>query len=210
MRNLIVTSALALAVAATSAFAQEPPSPPTQPPPPPTPSPTTPAPIRAQKSKKVWTNDDLGDLSGIQITTAAASQAQPTGTPSGDAVSVSGDKKELPPEKDPKWYNAKLTPLRAELTDLDAKIANIENALKNPIEGKNAIKINQQAPNLPKIDQPSDYQAKRPDDTIFGNQVVRPEDQLVVYKQKRDAVSAQIDDLEAMARRNGIAPGDIR
>jgi hypothetical protein len=206
MRNLIATGALVLAVAATSAFAQEPPTAPTQPSPPPTPSATTPAPIRAQKAKKVWTNDELSDLSGINITTATATQtAEPAA-----ADAAAGDKKELPPEKDPKWYRSKLEPLRAQLSDLEAKIADIENKLKNPIDGKNAIKLGQQAPNLPKIDQPADYQAKRPDDSIFGNEVVRPEDQLVVYKQKRDAVRAQIDDLEALARQNYIPPGDIR
>ncbi|HMD32582.1 MAG TPA: hypothetical protein VKG84_11785, partial [Candidatus Acidoferrales bacterium] len=117
---------------------------------------------------------------------------------------------ELPPEKDPKFYRAKLEPLRKQLADVETKISTIQDALANPIDGKNAIKINQQAPSLPPQDQPPDYQKNRPDDSIYGNQVVRPQDQLVVYQQKRDALQQQIDDIEAQARRNGIDPGDLR
>jgi hypothetical protein len=212
MRNHVATWIFVLAVSAPAAFAQEPPTPPAQPPPPTTPSSTTPAPIRAQKpqaAKRVWTNDDLGELTGV-VTTASS-------TPSGGAADAQANaapddraKKDLPPEKDPEVYRKKLEPLRAQLAQTESKIKEMQDAIDHPIDGKNAINLNQQAPNLPKADQPADYQEKRPDNAIFGNQVVRPEDQLVVYRQRRDALRQQIDDLEAEARKNGIDPGDIR
>jgi len=160
------------------------------------------------KEKKVWTNDDLSQLTGF-VTTASAAPA-PAPADAQPAAAQDGDK-QLSNEQDPKWYRSKLEPLRAQLADFDGKIKDIEDALKNPGDnGKNAIKINQQAPNFPKSDQDPGYQEKRPDDKIFGNETVRPQDQLTVFKQKRDAVQQQIDDLESLARRNGISPGDIR
>jgi len=167
-------------------------------------------------AKKVWTNDDLSELTGnFGVTTATATlptsvSESGTGAASGSGATAPGQSKDLPPEKDPKVYRAKLAALRAQLDDLDAKIKQTQDAIDHPIDGKNSIKLGQQGPNFPKQDQAPDYQQKRPDDSIYGNQVVRPQDQLTVYKQKRDAVQQQIDDLEAQARQNGIAPGDIR
>jgi len=163
-----------------------------------------------QKEKKVWTNDDLSQLTGFVTTASAAPAPASAGAPDAQAASGQDGDKPLSNEQDPKWYRSKLEPLRAQLTDLDGKVKDIEDALNNPIDGKNAIKINQQAPNFPKQDQDPGYQEKRPDDRIFGNQTVRPQDQLTVLKQKRDAIQQQIDDLESLARRNGINPGDIR
>jgi hypothetical protein len=171
-----------------------------------------------QKAKRVWTNDDLTDLRSGGVTTAAAeAPLAEGGTPGGapaQAAATSpaapGKEKQLPPEKDPKAYRAKLEPLRKQLADVEAKIKEIQDALANPYDGTNKVKLGQPAPNFPQQDQQPDYQKKRADDAIYGNQVVRTQDQLTVYEQKRQQLQQQIDDLEAQARQNGLSPGDIR
>jgi len=166
----------------------------------------------APKAKKVWTNDNLDEISGT-VTSAAATVPSDSGTTSAaqaPAVAPSAGAGQLPPEKDPKVYRAKLEPLRRQLADLDAKIKETQGAIDNPIEGTNKINPKQPGPNLPPQDQPPDYDKRRPDNTIFGNEIVRPKDQLAVYEKRRQEIQQQIDDLEAQARQNGIAPGDIR
>ena len=164
----------------------------------------------AEKPKKVWTNDDLEDLrSTVTITTASATPsaegAAPAEAPAPGAAP--GAQPQLPQEKDPKYYKAKLDPLRKQLADLDAKIKETQGAIDNPYQGTNKISLNQQAPSMPSQ---GPEPPNRPDDTLYGNQIVRPKDQLAVYQKQRDDIQRQIDDLEAQARNNGIYPGDIR
>jgi hypothetical protein len=161
-----------------------------------------------QKAKKVWTNDDLAQLpANAPVSTATAAAAAGEAK---EAAAAPGKEKELPPEKDPKVYQAKLEALRKQLADLDAKIKSIQDALSDPIKGTNKINVAQDAPSLPPQDQPPDYQKNRPDNQLFGNEIVRPQDQLAVYEQQRQAIQQQIDELESQARKNGLNPGDIR
>ena len=202
MQNHIAAGMLALALGAVPALGQSsqtaPPSQTVKNPP--------------ERPKKVWTNDDLADLRGG--VTSATAEAPPAegGAPAEAQAQAAGATKEkpLPPEKDPKTYLAKLEPLRKQLADLDAKIKDMQDKIDHPIDGKNAIKLNQSAPNLPPQDQPPGYEKNRPDESLYGNQIVRPQDQLKVYQQQRDEIQQKIDDLEAQARDNGIPPGDIR
>jgi hypothetical protein len=167
-----------------------------------------------QKSKRVWTNDNLDELSGTGgVTTAAAtvpSEGAATPVAPAPAAAAAAAPGQLPPEKDPKTYRAKLEPLRKQLADLDAKIKQMQDAIDHPVEGTNKIALKQPGPNLPPQDQPPDYNKKRPDNAIYGNEIVRPQDQLEVFEKQRQQIQQQIDDLEAQARQNGIAPGDIR
>jgi hypothetical protein len=205
MQNLIAAGLLAMAVAALPAAAQTAQSSQAAPP-------SQAAKNAPQTPKKVWTNDDLAGLHG-GVTSATAEVAPAVGGATGGAAApaaAAGKEGQLPPEKDPKTYLAKLEPLRKQLADLDAKIKDMQDKIDHPIDGKNAIKLNQPAPNLPPQDQPPGYEQKRPDDSLYGNQIVRPQDQLKVYQQQRDDIQQKIDDLEAQARDNGIPPGDIR
>jgi hypothetical protein len=205
MQNLIAAGLLALAVVAAPAAAQTAQSSQTAPP-------SQAAKNAPQAPKKVWTNDDLSELRG-GVTSATAEAPRAEGGAPGEAAAptaAAGKEAKLSPEKDPKTYLAKLEPLRKQLADLDARIKGMQDGIDHPIDGKNAIKLNQPAPNLPPQDQPPGYDKKRPDDALYGNQVVRPQDQLKVYQQQRDQIQQQIDDLEAQARDNGIPPGDIR
>jgi chaperonin cofactor prefoldin len=165
-----------------------------------------------QKSKKVWTNDNLDELSSTGGVTSATATVSSEGaaTAAAPAPASAAAPGQLPPEKDPKTYRAKLEPLRKQLADLDAKIKQMQDAIDHPVEGTNKIQLKQPGPNLPPQDQPPDYNKRRPDNSIYGNEIVRPQDQLDVFEKQRQQVQQQIDDLEAQARQNGIAPGDIR
>jgi hypothetical protein len=201
MQNHIAAWMLALAVGAVAVPAQAAQSSQTAPPP-------QTANNSAQKPKKVWTNDDLAELRGG--VTSATAEVPPADAGAQAPAAPAEKAKDLPPEKDPKIYREKLDALRKQLADLDAKISGIQDALDHPIDGKNAIKLNQPSPDFPQQDQQPGYQASRPSDSLYGNQVVRPQDQLKVYQQKRDEIQQQIDTLEAQARDNGIPPGDTR
>ena len=204
MRNHIAVGMLALALGAVPVAAQTAQSSQTTPP-----SQSVKNPV--EKPKKVWTNDDLAELhGGVTSATAEAPPAEGGAQAEAQAPAAEGKEKPLPPEKDPKVYRAKLDALRKQLADVDAKIKEIQDAIDHPIDGKNAIKLNQQAPDFPPQDQQPGYQKNRPNEAIYGNQTVKPQDQLKVYEQKREQLQQQIDDLEAQAGQNGIAPGDIR
>jgi hypothetical protein len=163
----------------------------------------------AEKAKKVWTNDDLAELrSTVMITTAAAAPSE--GAEAGEAQApgaVPGKEGQLPPEKDPKYYKAKLDPLRKQLAEVDAKIKEIQDAISNPYEGTNKVSLTQQAPAMPSQ---GPEPPTRPDDSLYGNQIVRPKDQLAYYQKRHDELQQQIDDLETQAVRNGLNRGDIQ
>jgi len=207
MQSSVAVALLALAFGAASAPAQEVPAAPASQ------TAQKPAQKPAEKPKKVWTNDDLAELrSTVQVTTAAAApsaEAAPPGEAGAAAgAPAPGKEKELPPEKTAKYYKEKLEPLRKELAQCEAKIKEIQNALNDPSNGTNKINFNQSAPPGP----PSTPQSSppRPDNSIFGDQIVRPQDQLTYYQNRRDELQKEIDDLEAQAISNGLSRGDIQ
>jgi len=203
MPSYIAAGVLALALGAAPAFAQSAQAPPAQQ------TPEKPAQKPQPKPKKVWTNDDLAELQGIHITTASATPPAEGAAGEGAAATAApGKEQPLPDEKNPEYYRKKLAPLRQQRDQLDAKIKEIQDALNNPYKGTNSISLTQPAPNMP----PGAEQGgpPRPDNNLYGNEVVTPKDQLAVYQKQRDQVQQQIDDLESQARQNGIDPGDIR
>jgi hypothetical protein len=204
MERYIAAGILALAMGTAPIFAQ------TSQDAPPAQSTQKPPQKASEKPKKVWTNDDLADLrSTVTITTASATPAA-EGEAAGEAQAagaVPGKEVEPPPEKDPKYYKSKLDPLRKQLAEVDAKIKEIQGAISNPYQGTNKININQQAPSNPSQ---GPEPPNRPDDSLYGNQIVRPQDQLAYYQKRHDELQQQIDDLENQALRNGLNRSDIQ
>jgi len=72
--------------------------------------------------KKVWTNDDVGDLRDRSaISTIGNADPKPV---------KPGDKSARPPKgKDPKWYVDQIHALQAKIPPLDDKIQNLQDAL---------------------------------------------------------------------------------
>jgi hypothetical protein len=72
------------------------------------------APIANAKPAKVWTNEDMGKLSG-----GVSVVGKP---PSPNASSTSAKPRGYSMEKDPNWYRKQLQPLQAEIDQLNAQI----------------------------------------------------------------------------------------
>jgi hypothetical protein len=211
MKSYVAAGILALAIGAAPLLAQSS----QQAPPPQTPE--KPAQKPQEKPKKVWTDDDLTALrSTVNITTATATPPAETAEGTGEAgaagpaaaPAAGGKQGQVPPEKTAKFYQDKLTPLRAKLAEAEAKIKAIQDVLNNPSRGgSDHVSLTQSAPPGP-AQQPGG--PPRPDDNLYGNTLVRPEDQLAYYQKQRDDLQQQIDALEAEAIRNGLTRGEIQ
>lgn len=126
----------------------------------------------AQPAKKVWTNDDVTGLrSSSAISTVGTSGAK-SAKPGAGTPAAAGNAKP---------YANQIIRLEAELPPLDAKIAELQDALagKPTGDGKTSSR-----PSGVKIDSWSD--------------------ELTRLQQKRDAVQQQIDGLREQARRHGV------
>jgi len=211
MQSYVAAGILALALGAAPALAQSSQSaPPAQ-------TPEKPAQKPQEKPKKVWTDDNIGQLSGVNITTASATPAAETTEAAGEAAAkpaggaapaAAGKPKEVPPEKTAKFYKDKLDPLRKQLAETEAHIKEIQDALANPYNGTNKINTTQSAPPGPPSEPNSN--PPRPENSIYGDQTIRPKDQLAYYENQRDKLQKQIEDLEAQAISNGLTRGEIQ
>jgi hypothetical protein len=151
-----------------------------------------------KKAKIIWTNDNLDQLGFGSRWTPGGGPPPSTVIPG--ATEPNADVKE-PTEKDKEKaketelvkraknlnaYREKLGPLRADLAQLDAKIKELREQLRNPIEGSNAI------------------------DLRHAPVIMRPTDQLKELELKRQETQQKISDIEDEARRNGFSLAELR
>lgn len=208
MQSYIAAGMLALALGAAPVWAQA-----TQPAPP-AQTPENPPQKPKEKAKRVWTDDDIAALHGgvtsATITPAPEGAAAPEAAAPETAAPAAGPGKEkqVPPEKTAKYYQEKLAPLRKQLADTEAKIKEIQDALDNPYKGTNKIGLNQNAPPGPPAT--PDSNPPRADSSIYGNQIVRPQDQLAYYEKQKADIQQKIDDLESKALSNGLSRSEIQ
>ena len=92
----------------------------------------------------------------------------------------------MPKEKDPAWYKKQLAPLYAKLNELDTALANAESAVSGDTRGSATVSMD-----------------------ATGN-AATPQQQVTQLQQAQQQVQTQIDNLEDMARHNGLEPGDLR
>jgi hypothetical protein len=79
-------------------------------------------------TKKVWTNDDVGDL-------REHSEISTVGGPSGTGTRP-GQKGALAPKgKDAKWYQAQIAKLEAQIPPMDSQIASLQSAIDGNATG---------------------------------------------------------------------------
>lgn len=138
-------------------------------------------------AKKVWTNDDIGELrehDGVSVVGGGSAPA-PNGT-AANASATPGKKQPLPKEKDPDWYKKQLAPLYARLDALHTAISNAESAVSGDTRGSATVSMD-----------------------ATGN-AATPQQQLTQLQQEQQQVQAQIDNLEDLARHNGLEPGALR
>ncbi len=142
----------------------------------------------APPPKKVWTNDNIDELHGGVSVVGGGSAPAPAGT-SGNGSNTTGThtgQQPLPKEKDPDWYKKQLAPLYTKLDQLSAALANAQSAVSGDTRGSATVSMD-----------------------ATGN-AATPQQQLAALQQQQQQVQAQIDNLEDLARHNGIEPGALR
>lgn len=146
----------------------------------PSPAANSSAPAPALPAKKVWTNEDMGDLrSGSSISTFQNKSANQNGAA----------RKPVPPVKNgnANWYRAQITKLQGQIPPLDAKIAQLQSAIAG------------HSVNDPKTSS-RPYGGVKPGDWQM---------QMNQYQQNRDALLAKISVLQDQARHAGVPDNDI-
>jgi len=193
MRTLLfcAVGALALSVAG-SALAREQSSSQSQAPPASSQAAPQQQPKPAPPAKKVWTNDDIDALrehGGVSVVGGGSAPAPASGGPAANGANTPGapaNQPPLPKEKDPAWYRKNLVPLYAKLDALNGQIATAESAVSGDTSGSATVSMD-----------------------AMGS-AATPQQQLTQLQQQQQQVQDQIDNLEDMARHNGIEPGALR
>jgi hypothetical protein len=134
----------------------------------------------APTTKKVWTNEDMGDLrSGSTISTFQNKSANQNGAARKAAPAVKNG--------NANWYRAQITKLQAEIPPLDAKIAQLQSAIAG------------HSVNDPKTSS-RPYGGVKPGDWQM---------QVNEYQQKREDLLTKISALQDQARHAGVPDNDI-
>ena len=140
------------------------------------------APAKSGNPKKVWTEDDLNSLkSRVSVVGGPSKSPKTSQKPPQDNQAAAS----LPPEKDPAWYHRQLSPLRAQIEEMDAQIRK----LKDAQGGKETSDAGRR------------YGLHLPMNT---------QDRIEVLEKGKRELQAKVDALEDQARRNGLNPGDLR
>lgn len=148
---------------------------------------------KAHKEKKVWTNEDLEQLRSTSHISVVG-QVAPPETPAvtaeqpgaAETEKAGAESEQIASEKDPKTYRQKLEPMRAELERIASEIRRLREFRASGQTVMNGLDFNKE------------------------NMSLTPENQIQQLEARRREVQQQIDAIEDHARRNGIAPGDIR
>ncbi len=157
---------------------------------------TSPAGVRAQAPNlppapndagiKVWTNDDLHALENYPLSFDSQAVASIPGAQAPGSAAPAQAKPLLPKTKDPGWYRVQLASLRAEAAQIEAKQRQIRAQLASGRGGTNALNM------------------------VEDPEGLNPKSILEILEQRRKVVLAKIDELEDLAQRNGIPPGELR
>jgi chromosome segregation ATPase len=137
----------------------------------------------SNKTKKVWTNDNVGSLKGgVSVIGDKNQSSENAKDYENEADSDEADQKQARVNQ----YRDALEQLRAQIDDADRRIDKLRN-----FKGENT----------------------RPDGGINPNQkynMVPPEEQVKQLEARKKQLQAKIEDLENQARKEGIDAGDLR
>ena len=143
-----------------------------------------------QKAKKVWTNDDLEELSArvprSEFGAAAGPGSAAAAETKAGGEAKPGETQAYAKDKDPAYYKQRAAALRAELDRIDSEIRRLRSFKSNPSSGTGGLALGQ------------------------DNLSLTPENQIRQLEVRRSQVEKELDDLEAEARRNGFPPGTVR
>jgi hypothetical protein len=144
-----------------------------------------PRPAQASQSKKVWTNDDMGQLRSRGListfTLGPETAAQAPAAPPEPAKFVART-------EDPAWYAEQAAILQAELDKRAAALSEAQAGIAQAAEG---------------ITQPGIAMDKR-------SAGITPEAGLDILQAGVQEIQSQLDELSDLARQNNIPPGVLR
>jgi hypothetical protein len=135
-----------------------------------------------QQRPHVWTNEDLEKLHGLDLISIVGqvNEARSTG-PSAPETYVE--------TQDPEWYAEQAANLREELGNIQAQLSDFQQAIDD-------VRSLRQTTGGISLD--------------YGNVGITPEDAIENLQEGVDETQANLDELEDLARRNGIPPGVLR
>ena len=134
-----------------------------------------------KKPKKVWTNDELGSVSGT-----VSVVGEPTANNQPGMKTTSALPSESAKQKLAESYRSQIQQLQAQMDGIDKRIAQLRN-----FKGENGNPSGGINPHQ-------------------GYNMVPLEDQVKQLEDRKKQLQAKIDDLENDAKKNGIEPGDLR
>lgn len=149
----------------------------------------------ARPRPKVWTNDELELLTRRAPVSVTGTEAAPQAPAGGEATPAAEGKMEgaaegeaakpaLPKEQDPEYWQKRLAPLRAELSQVEQQLQQTRRGQGQA--ASNAISLAENSP---------------------GVQVA---DTIRRLEQRRAEILREIDSIQAEARRAGVPPGYLR
>lgn len=144
------------------------------------------APAKAQKAKKVWTNEDLEALRDSSGSAEPSGPAPAAGTAAGGSDTAAPGKADDAAAKQAEKYRQRMQALRAELDAVDAQIKSIRDAKSSGNTTGQGLSFKEVPPGL------------------------TTENTLAQLEQKRRDIQRRMDELEDEARRAGVSPGAIR
>lgn len=135
--------------------------------------------------KKVWTNDDMGQLRARGLISIFGPAVNEAAAPSAGPASQPMHASRL---QDPEWYAQQAADLQAELDKRGADLRDAQTALAQAAD---------------RVTQPGIDMGK-------GNVGVTPEAGVAILQAEALEIQRQLDELSDLARQNNIPPGALR
>jgi hypothetical protein len=140
---------------------------------------------QSKKTKKVWTDDNLGELKGT-VSVVGKPKSGRADTSYDDS---GGDSEDGPESNKPsvaQQLRSQLASLQAQLDDTDQKIAQLKNIQSGATSGDSQMKLH------------------------HGYNMDPLPDQIKKLEDRKNQIQAQMDAIFEQARKNGIEPGELR
>lgn len=145
-----------------------------------------------KKTKKVWTNEDIGSVGGvISVVGVAGPSSSAADKKKPEPVGKSGPEDARQQQNDARQrqidnYRNQIAEIRAQMDSIDERIGQLKSFKGENTSASGGIHPNQ------------------------GYNMVPLEDQVKQLEGKKKQLESKIGDIEGEARKNGIDPGDLR
>ena len=163
--------------------AQDKPAPPAPAPSSPAKPTATPAPAEKKKSKKVWTNDEIGSVKGEVSVVGEQTKSEDKADAARPYQAQRNDNLH---QRQVSMYRDQIQQIQAQIETADKRISQLKN-----FKGENTAPSGGINPSQ-------------------GYNMVPLEDQVKQLEERKKQLQAKIQDVEADAKKNGIEPGELR